>query len=133
MLKMKWGTYRHPKTTAEKRANQNTKYARAKRKGWNLPCVYDDIPVYTSRCWKDKRKKQYIREKREKYTFFLKINNNYPLRWMITMYVQRKICKFEDYCKINNISYEVVKIGQYYKLIWWYHKDIGIHFIINGY
>ena len=51
--------YRHPRTTAEKRANQDTEYARSKRNISNLVNAYDDIPVCHQKSWKKTRKKQY--------------------------------------------------------------------------
>jgi len=53
------GIYRHPKTTQEKRQNQNCKYCRSKRKPQNLFDWYDEIEKHTDRCWKSYRKTQY--------------------------------------------------------------------------
>jgi len=54
------GRYRHPRTTQEKRQNQNCEYCRTKRRSHNLPEFwYDEIEKYTDRCWKSYRKTQY--------------------------------------------------------------------------
>ena len=64
-----WGSYRHPKTTQERRANgvrsdedSHYEYVRGGRKGKNLPNSYDDLAVAAwkeRRCWKSNRKNQY--------------------------------------------------------------------------
>lgn len=53
--------YRHPKTTQERRANQerNDPLVRRKRAARNLPTVYDDYPIHREKSWKKKRKTQY--------------------------------------------------------------------------
>lgn len=65
MRKKNYSWYRHPRTTQEARANQS-QYVRAKRRKNNLPHTYDDIPVQTTNCWKDKRKTQYRVDRRGK-------------------------------------------------------------------
>lgn len=54
--------YRHPKTTQEKRFNQergSNGWGRAARNMVNLPDAYDDYYIRRPKCWKNKRKKQY--------------------------------------------------------------------------
>lgn len=65
MRKRSYRWYRHPKTTAERRANQDG-WSRARRNQKNLVDYYDDIPISTSKSWKDKRKTQYRPEGRGK-------------------------------------------------------------------
>jgi len=58
-----WRWLRHPKTTQERRANQdrNGGYHRPRRRKQNVPCAYDDIHVscLDDKCWKRWRKTQY--------------------------------------------------------------------------
>lgn len=59
MSARKKGWLRHPRTTQERRFNQD-KYdltVRAKRR--NLPTSYDDFFISRKKCWKDSRKEQY--------------------------------------------------------------------------
>lgn len=53
------GWCRKPRTTAEKRANQDREFVRGKRLPSSLPSWYDDIPSIKTRSWKDHRKTQY--------------------------------------------------------------------------
>lgn len=52
--------YRHPKTTQERRANQDGRWYRGKRGHKVLVNAWDDEPTVTrTKSWKDKRKTQY--------------------------------------------------------------------------
>ena len=49
---------RHPRTTAERRANEDG-WCRSKRNPHRLPQAYDDIVIRTQRSWKSYRKTQW--------------------------------------------------------------------------
>lgn len=51
--------YRRPRTTNEKRQNQERKYVRGKRLPKSLPETWDDIPLRLQKSWKKTRKTQY--------------------------------------------------------------------------
>ena len=55
----KYRFIRRPRTTSEKRANQNSPYVRAKCRPHNLPDSYDDIKINYQKNWKCKRNTQY--------------------------------------------------------------------------
>jgi hypothetical protein len=61
---MAWSFLRRPKTTHERRANQEWrdvefKFCRANRRPKRLPNSWDDIITHSDRCWKSHRKTQY--------------------------------------------------------------------------
>jgi hypothetical protein len=64
MRKYRYHYYRAPRTTAERRSNQNG-WCRAKRNPNSLPTTYDDLPIRHNKSWKSKRKKQYRSGRRE--------------------------------------------------------------------
>lgn len=51
--------HRKPRTTQERRANQEKQWRRHKRSTKRLVDAWDDIIVYDQRSWKKHRKKQY--------------------------------------------------------------------------
>lgn len=61
------GFLRHPRTTQERRANQEgpgerlgrRTWCRAKRRCHRLPNAWDDMIIYNQKCWKKYRKTQY--------------------------------------------------------------------------
>lgn len=82
--------YRHPRTTAERRANENCEFARAKRKGHNLPNPWDDIPVSKpTKSWKDRRRKQYREGGRGKeYSIFIPAETRWGKIWHLKEYFE---------------------------------------------
>ena len=54
----RWIGLRHPKTTQERRANQD-EWGRARRNKANLVEAWDDVSRLGQRCWKEQRKTQY--------------------------------------------------------------------------
>lgn len=62
------GLFRHPRTTQEKRQNQDYReFCRPSRCLKNLPSWYDDFFKHQDRCWKNYRKVQYkIKNPRKK-------------------------------------------------------------------
>ena len=54
-FKIHYSCMRDPKSTQEKRANQDCEYVRAKRRPCHLPDAWDDIWVRGRRTWKDNR------------------------------------------------------------------------------
>lgn len=99
--------YRSPKTTQEKRANQDREYVRGARLGRNLPSVWDDKPILHSKSWKSKRKTQYRGPKRgrPKYAFF-------------KSYEYRALWDFTEYLEDNNIPYreEHIYVDKIYRM-----------------
>lgn len=86
--------YRNPKTTQEKRANQDREYVRGARLGRNLPSLWDDKPIPYRKCWKDRRKTQYRGDRRGKANRVFFEAMEYPALW-----------EFTDYLERNNIPY----------------------------
>jgi hypothetical protein len=99
---------RHPKTTAEKKANQVDRYGehhektsccRGKRLPHNLPDAYDHYFVHKQKCWKKKRKKQYrVGSRGEHYIFETK-------SW-------RDVWELEHYFEDNDIPFRVDEITE---------------------
>ena len=121
----KW--YRCMRTTAEKRANQNCKYVRAKRHSCNLPDPWDDNPHCTQKNWKVKRSHQYrIGTRGQRHEVLTGIDNfKWPQVWNI-----------EQYLKEHDIPYRLeptrkMSITVAYKLVWWSDKDIGLEYILR--
>lgn len=73
--------YRHPRTQAERRANQEG-WERAKRRPHLLPTSYDDKYPTHEKCWKQKRKKQYHPNGRgEQHSIYVDDNDIYMYRF----------------------------------------------------
>jgi hypothetical protein len=59
-MKKWWGFYlRYPRTTQERRANQDKNDTLIRGHRRNLPTAYDDIFIHKDNCWKSRRKTQY--------------------------------------------------------------------------
>lgn len=99
---------RHPRTTAERRANQD-EWARPKRRPHLLPNTYDDIWVRSSKSWKEKRKKQYYTGGRGKH-HHVRIDKE-----CLRYYQSAKIDLLVDYFKDYDIPY---RIDVYHKFRW---------------
>jgi len=97
----KYHWLRHPRTTAEKRANQDRKYVRGRRMPHMLPDTYDDIPISWQRNWKQHRKQQYrIGKRGKRHEYWLPAKSPYIIGdW-----------KFRQYCDNHNIPYDVEHI-----------------------
>lgn len=105
MARFRWyhGWLRYPRTTQEKRANQdkNSPYVRGKRK--NLPTAWDDIIVYKQKSWKYLGRKHQYREKKDNYAW-----REYQYNWNdaesllimrnIVSHVERLGCYWERCC-----------------------------------
>jgi len=109
MRKKNESWYRHIKTTAERRANsdpEHKKYVRSKRNINNLPHAYDDISSCSTKCWKDKRLKQYRTNGRgPKHTYSLDMYCCY-------------IYGLEEYFRDHNIPFciePLYKVTEYVK------------------
>jgi len=96
MRKMHYGYYRHPQTTAEKRANQDREYVRGKRLPNNLPDLYDDLRIHHTKSWKDKRKTQYVGRGKK---HVIRINDERFSYWDV-----------ENYFTTHSIPYCVSKV-----------------------
>lgn len=129
--------YRRPKTTQEKRHNQEN-WHRGKRSPSILVDSYDDIRVYEDKSWKSKRKTQYRSNKRGKK------------HSLIISYWDFDTWSFEEYFKENNIPYMIEDICQIKmrwvwwcqeyrkfsyitgkKIVWWSDKDIGMKYLLK--
>ena len=90
-----WG-YRHPKTTAERRANQEG-WERSKRHTNRLVNFWDDTPVLPRKSWKDDRKKQYRVGKRGQHH-------------IIKLEDYEDVWKLKDYCRDHHIPFNIEEI-----------------------
>ena len=91
------------RTTAEKRANQNCKYVRAKRHPCNLPDPWDDNSHCTQKTWKVKRSHQYrIGTRGQRHEVLTGIDN---LKWS-------QIWNIEQYLKEHDIPYRLEPISE---------------------
>jgi len=66
------GLFRHPRTTQEKRQNQDFReFCRPARRPSNLPDAWEDYFKHQDRCWKNYRKTQYkIKNNKQKRNSF---------------------------------------------------------------
>lgn len=137
--------YRSPRTTQEKRNNQEN-WHRAKRSPCNLPDLWDDIYAHKDNCWKSKRKKRYRPNKRGQ------------MHSLIIPYYDFCNWQLEEYFKENNIPVKTEMISRTYlvhpkapywtakgwtqkprlhkrtlgiKFIWWSDKDIGMKYLLK--
>jgi hypothetical protein len=97
--------YRNPRTTQERRANQDSEYVRGKRSSKNLPNAYDDIPIpYKFKVsWKKTRKTQYREETKDfSWHFYYEIHDAYRAS------------------RFKNIINRILKNGYYYE---WVKED----------
>lgn len=132
---------RQIKTTQERRANQQCKYVRGKRRG-GLPDPWDrDDFIRHQKSWKSKRKSQYYPGGRGK-----KHNVKHKCDWH-----EFREWDLEEYFQDNGIPYIVEPMteisyreswaypGTYYRynkiigcdITWWSNKDIGIEYLIK--
>ena len=96
---------RHPRTTAERRANQEG-WERPRRRPHLLPNTYDDIFVHYDKCWKKKRKKQYYTGGRGKHHQMC-VEEEPVKPWPLRYTDPDKIDLLEDYFKEYNIPYRI--------------------------
>ena len=118
MSKKNWYTpfLRYPRTTQERRANQerNDPYVRGRRR--ILPTSYDDLFVIKQRSWKCLRDKQYrCKEDKEQYG------------WHCHYYTYGD---YASYSIMRNIVDKALRLGCYYKwgrggCIKWYGPSFG--------
>lgn len=108
---------RHPKTTQERRCNQDKfdLLVRAKRRAKNLPSAYDDIWVVCSNCWKNKRKTKYHLDKKD-------------WEWRLYTYGKNGLRR-PEYEKAQKIAHTLQKMGIYFEwkygsYLIWYGPDI---------
>ena len=96
---------RYPRTTAEKRANQNG-WCRGKRMPNSLPDAYEDIWLYAQKGWKKKgRKKQYYTGGRGEH-HSMRVEEEPRWSWWRRGYRDR-IDRLEEYCKDYDIPYRI--------------------------
>ena len=82
---LKWVDYRHPRTRAEARANQEG-WERPRRRPRNLPNSYDDrYPQADRKSWKAKRKTQYHPGGRGK-EHSITVDADFTYEWDLTVY-----------------------------------------------
>jgi hypothetical protein len=133
---------RCPRTTQERRVNgKRSKWNRGRRSAANLPTSYDDLWVRHERCWKSKRKTQYVGRGQE-HTIYIPWNNE---NYKHNIHCIRMYYRFEKYLKEHDIPHRVEKIqrkepsiwynGHYtmpigHEITWWSDKDIGLDYII---
>ena len=105
--------YRYPKTTAESRANEGCKYARAKRRKANLPDAYWDMPVSKNswdKSWKLTRKKQY-RNRGKKHEIYIESTTGWGY--------DKEVILLEDYFRKHNIPYRIDEVGEKYTEVYY--------------
>ena len=95
------GWLRSQRTTAEKRANQQCEYVRAKRRPHNLADAWDDKPTIKTRCWKDYRKTQYRPDGRGARHEMIFDSLSWKEEWAL-----------EEYLKDHNIPYRIEDIKE---------------------
>ena len=98
---------RRPKTTAERRANQDG-WCRGKRRPCNLANAYDDWPTTTTKSWKDKRKTQHYTGGRGEHHWVRidKVTDCHTwLRWY-----HSPLWNLEEYLKEHDIPYRISTI-----------------------
>lgn len=119
--------YRAPKTTQERRANQDGEYVRLRRRRKDMPDSYSDIPVERhDRTWKQDRKTQYRTSKRgQKHHIIVGINI-------------KALC-LEEYFRANNIPHVIEYRNHKHNwhrdrvsITWWSDKDIGIDHLLKS-
>jgi adenine specific DNA methylase Mod len=103
--------YRRPRTTQERRANQERDYVRGKRLPKGLPNSWDDYHSCYQKTWKVKRKTQYRPHGRgQEHDVTIKRNSPYGLTWNLQDY-------FDNHnipCRIENL-YETELVTHYYR------------------
>lgn len=110
MRKRYKGGYRHPRTTAEKRANQDGEFVRGRRKPHLLPSSYDDIYVKGTKSWKDKRLTQYRDKPRgKKHEIIIKGQN----------YIFLSDWRLQDYLEKYDIPYRLEPIRENFQKSSW--------------
>lgn len=157
MRKKSYRGYRHPHTTQERRQNQDG-WGRGCRSGYNLPNVYDDIPVRKpGRNWKDSRKTQY-RGRGKKHETFIADVRRWQI-WSIKEFFENHDIPYRIE-EVNRTSYfwcygfwrtewdmrklkyiytwqpypkprryrKITSLGQ--RITWWADKDIGLKHIL---
>ena len=129
--------YRSPKTTQEKRANQEN-WHRGKRSPRKLGDTYWDIPVSQDNCWKTKRKKQYHR-KPDYVKHSLILPYNYFNYWELMEYFDECNIPYKQENIYQRVRHYNVLTKKYYyykdltgvKFTWWYNKDIGLKYLLK--
>jgi hypothetical protein len=103
--------YRRPRTTQERRANQECDYVRGKRLSKSLPNAWDDYRACYQKTWKVKRQTQYRPNGRgTEHSVTIKQKYPYGLTWSLQEY-------FDDHnipCRIERL-YENELFTHYYK------------------
>ena len=114
---LRW--YRSPRTTQERRANQEG-WERPRRRPHLLPNTYDDIQSTVTKSWKDKRKTQYREGKRgQRHTIVVS-------HW--------EVWDLREYFLDNDIPFELHDRWAWMRNVavsWWSDKDIGIEYILQ--
>lgn len=105
MRKIRWGYYRHPKTTQERRwGYAHREYIRGRRLPSQLPTAYDEISVCEQKSWKKKRKTQYHCGGRGKETVVYIPNEDYE--WYCRY--RSPVRKLTEYFDEHDIPYKKV-------------------------
>jgi len=123
MRRKNYSWLRHPKTTAERKANQDG-WCRGKRRPCNLANAYDDWPTTVTKSWKDKRKTQHYPGGRGKHH-------------LLKIYKQKDVWKLEEYCRDHNIPCRTDEVKKSYlvpEYKWFYTgKVTKFYFRKNSY
>lgn len=100
MRKKQYSYFRRPKTTAERKANDDPEiknYVRGKRLPKTLPDTWDDQKLTYSKSWKDRRKTQYRPQKRgKKHTIEVGVG-----------FWRHGLWELEDYFLEHDIPYQI--------------------------
>jgi len=120
---------RHPRTTAERRANQEG-WERPRRRPHLLPNTYDDLWVRSDKSWKKKRKKQYHTGGRGEHHTVIVPSRGY--NWPRLNGVPDKEHRLREYFEDNNIPYYIEAVRRfrwterfYWKRTGWEDHTIG--------
>jgi hypothetical protein len=130
----RYRSYRHPRTTQEKRNNQeydkdydkefySRPLYRMRRNISNLVDAYDDYPHNYEKSWKKTRKVRYYNEEDRVQLHKVEVD------W-------EDMFKLRIYCEDHGIRYRCYAIGpkrfdSRYCFMWWAAKDIGLKFLLN--
>lgn len=102
-----YSTYRHPRTTQERRNNcrYNDKWGRTKRNWRNLPNDYDDDYGEVQKTWKVRRLHQYHEGGRgTKHVIFIPSTGKNPWNTWFSQW------KLEEYFRDNSIPHNIQRI-----------------------
>lgn len=115
---------RHPRTTAERRANQEG-WERPRRRPHLLPNTYDDLWVRSNKSWKNKRKTQYHTGGRgEHHTVIVPEVRGW--NWPRHLGVRDKEDRLKYYFEDHNIPYYIETRRKFRWVERYYNERAGV-------